>query len=111
MQQWLDEGRVTADCLVWREGWPDWRVAKEVLPSLSAPLPGMTGAAVNTPPLAAAGAPQIVQAPAIPAAAAASVMRYQKKKRARRGMWTAAVVLLSLLALVLIATLVIVLRR
>jgi hypothetical protein len=32
MQQWLDEGRVAADSLVWREGWPDWRLAATTFP-------------------------------------------------------------------------------
>lgn len=29
--QWLGENRVTADSLIWRDGWQDWRVASEVL--------------------------------------------------------------------------------
>ncbi|MDH3717727.1 MAG: GYF domain-containing protein [Planctomycetota bacterium] len=32
MRQWLDEGRVAADSLVWREGWPDWRPAATTFP-------------------------------------------------------------------------------
>ncbi|MCG8587269.1 MAG: DUF4339 domain-containing protein [Pirellulales bacterium] len=31
---WLDEGRVTADCLVWREGWPEWQTASTAFPQL-----------------------------------------------------------------------------
>lgn len=34
MRTWIDEGRVSADSLVWREGWRDWRVAGEVFPQL-----------------------------------------------------------------------------
>lgn len=30
--QWLQENRVTADSLVWRDGWPDWLIAGQVLP-------------------------------------------------------------------------------
>jgi predicted nucleic acid-binding Zn-ribbon protein len=30
MQAWVAEGRVTPDSLVWRDGWPTWRPAKEV---------------------------------------------------------------------------------
>ncbi len=35
MRRWITEGRVAADSLVWREGWPDWKPAPEVFPSLS----------------------------------------------------------------------------
>ncbi len=34
LQTWIEEGRVTADCLVWRDGWPAWRSALEILPGL-----------------------------------------------------------------------------
>jgi len=46
MKQWLVEGRVSSQSLVWREGWADWKVAGDVFPflSLSAqnvpPIPG-----------------------------------------------------------------------
>jgi hypothetical protein len=31
---WLNEGRVTPDCLVWREGWAEWQTASAVFPQL-----------------------------------------------------------------------------
>jgi hypothetical protein len=34
MRKWLEEGRVTVDSLVWREGWSDWRAAAKVFPDL-----------------------------------------------------------------------------
>ncbi|GAB4131098.1 DUF4339 domain-containing protein [Thermopirellula anaerolimosa] len=34
MRQWLQEGRITPDTLVWREGWRDWREARHVFSSL-----------------------------------------------------------------------------
>jgi hypothetical protein len=38
MRRWLNEGRVSADALVWREGWPDWKSAGPILfPSLEGP--------------------------------------------------------------------------
>jgi GYF domain 2 len=40
MRGWLSEGRVSADSLVWREGWPDWRAANKVFPNLGAPAEG-----------------------------------------------------------------------
>lgn len=36
MRSWLAEGRITADSLVWREGWRDWQEAVNVFPQLSA---------------------------------------------------------------------------
>ncbi len=35
MRSWLAEGRVSADALVWREGWPDWQEAGSVFRQLS----------------------------------------------------------------------------
>jgi len=34
MRTWLSEGRVSADSLVWREGWRDWQEAGQVFPKL-----------------------------------------------------------------------------
>jgi hypothetical protein len=34
IREWLAEGRIAPDWLVWREGWRDWRPAVEVFPSL-----------------------------------------------------------------------------
>lgn len=35
MRTWIKEGRVTADSLVWREGWRDWAEAVKVFPKLA----------------------------------------------------------------------------
>lgn len=35
MRKWLDEGRVSADALVWREGWREWKTASDVFGELS----------------------------------------------------------------------------
>ncbi|MBL8892302.1 MAG: DUF4339 domain-containing protein [Planctomycetaceae bacterium] len=32
MRTWLQEGRVSRDCYVWREGWAHWRQANDVFP-------------------------------------------------------------------------------
>jgi len=34
MRQWLVEGRISTDTLVWREGWRDWQLASVVFPQL-----------------------------------------------------------------------------
>ncbi|MEO8499163.1 MAG: DUF4339 domain-containing protein [Planctomycetota bacterium] len=36
MRRWLTEGRVSADSMVWREGWADWKLAGPLFPSLEA---------------------------------------------------------------------------
>ena len=36
MRRWLLEGRVSADSMVWREGWEDWKLAGPIFPSLEA---------------------------------------------------------------------------
>ena len=52
IERWLAEGRVTADALVWRQGWPKWRTAASVFhqlrpadstPNVSAQLPSGAG--------------------------------------------------------------------
>jgi hypothetical protein len=53
MRKWMGEGRVTPDSLVWREGWPDWRSASKVFPTLGGSSGGSAGEAalpiVDTP--------------------------------------------------------------
>jgi hypothetical protein len=34
MRLWIVENRITPSTLVWRDGWPQWRSAREVLPEL-----------------------------------------------------------------------------
>ncbi len=36
MRRWLEEGRVSADSLIWREGWDDWKTGDTIFPSLRA---------------------------------------------------------------------------
>jgi GYF domain 2 len=60
---WISEGRVTADSHVWREGWPEWKLACEAAESLPAPLAAMP----------IADAPSVVQTPgSVPSAVAAA---------------------------------------
>lgn len=51
MRQWLQEGRITPDTMVWREGWRDWREARGVFSSFGGaefPLPeSISPAAAN----------------------------------------------------------------
>ena len=36
LKQWIQQGRVAADSLVWRDGWPNWQSAGTVLPQTGA---------------------------------------------------------------------------
>ena len=38
LRSWISEGRVTADSLVWREGWEDWVAAESRFSSLGGPV-------------------------------------------------------------------------
>lgn len=40
LRRWIGEGRVSADSLVWREGWADWKPAGTTLPALAAAVNG-----------------------------------------------------------------------
>gem|GEM_PF-1942329 len=48
MRSWVDGGRVTANSLVWRAGWPEWRSAAATFPKL-AQAGGAWGAAPPAP--------------------------------------------------------------
>ena len=58
MRRWLDEGRVPPGCLVWREGWPQWRpseatfavVAQRVPPAIPGAAPAVSAAPTARPP-------------------------------------------------------------
>ncbi|MFG0290971.1 MAG: hypothetical protein ACF8CQ_22565 [Rhodopirellula sp. JB044] len=58
--QWIEEGRVADTAMLWRDGWPDWRIAKEVLPVFSN---GATGV-LNERPATTTATPPGVEAPA-----------------------------------------------
>ncbi len=43
MRKWLGEGRVSADSLVWRDGWVDWKSAATIFPQLAVAAGVMSG--------------------------------------------------------------------
>ena len=48
LRDWIAQGRVAANSLLWRDGWPQWRDASEALPELSARLPGAATLGAST---------------------------------------------------------------
>jgi hypothetical protein len=112
MRNWLVEGRVSGDSLVWREGWTDWRSAGQVFPQLAGSAPAMSAAmpvAAVTPP----GANPSAASPAADATARTqrTAARYSSKKKTGSGVAIAALVGLVLVCVVLIGVLVVVLNR
>lgn len=96
-RQWISEGRVSHDSLVWREDWADWQQAGTALPQLAAGGGAMPAAAVSVPmgQVASAGTPE---GPAIstPTASARSLSR-----RRQKGPGAAVIIMLALVAIVL----------
>jgi hypothetical protein len=104
MMKWISEGRVSGDCLVWRDGWRDWMRASQA-------LAGIGGTS-------AVGAPQEGASPSPVAGLAggdarATVVgaesRYPRRYRSR-SMTLAVVVFLVLASLALLVGLVFVIQ-
>jgi len=90
MRQWIAEGRVTADSLVWRNGWPDWLNAGNVFDSL---------------PKVAASPAEVAETPA-PELLRSNSTQVGRRRKSERTTMTA-VILLLLAALLLSGALVI----
>ena len=110
MRKWITEGRVTADSLVWCEGWENWREAGPMFPQL--PSPPSSDVAAGA--FAAGGIPQVggpgessfvVQDSTTPARS------LRPHRRNSRGLAIAAVAVLVLVSLGLLVTLGVVLSR
>lgn len=98
-EMWLNEGRVQPGMFVWREGWPAWRLARDVFPpSVWSDVP---------PPPPAAVQPASVSSQSV----SHTLIRYQRRKQAQKTWWMISVVILSVLAVVLTVALVVVIRR
>jgi hypothetical protein len=93
MRKWLGEGRVSAESLVWRDGWGDWRNAATVFPMLAPAAP------------APAHVPAAPAAPAIPGltAPATSPSRALRSRKKSNTFAVAMVVTLGIISVVLLA--------
>jgi len=104
MAAWLDEGRITADSLVWREDWPSWRPATQVFPRFAQPSVAATSqsaAAATSPAVAAAGQQPLEAAVQLRTSADEGIATKQRRRRTRSKN-LAATVVLAIVALVLI---------
>lgn len=110
MRQWLAEGRVAGDSLVWREGWADWRQASTVFSQLAAsPALAAVPAALSVPmgsPSVAPGMGAVSIAAAEPARTRAVVPRRKSNE-----LTLLLVFLLVIVAIVLAVVFVIVVQR
>ncbi|MCA9267818.1 MAG: DUF4339 domain-containing protein, partial [Planctomycetales bacterium] len=93
MRRWLTEGRVSADSLIWREGWPDWKTAAGEFRQLAGASPAAVGF----------GAPAT-------GGAAASPTRSAGRKRNNNSLAIVAVIVLTLACLGLLGVLVAVVK-
>jgi hypothetical protein len=89
MRKWMGEGRVSADSLVWREGWDDWSTAADVFPSLGAGI---------TPPVSAPAGPASFTAAATSPTSTSATIRPRRRNSA-----VLAVTVVSVLGLMCIA--------
>jgi hypothetical protein len=86
----MGEGRVSADSLVWREGWDDWSTAVDVFPELGAGI---------TPPVSAPASPASFTSPAAGAASAGTALRPRRRNSAIVAVTVVAVLGLMCIAL------------
>lgn len=94
MRKWMGEGRVSADSLVWRDGWADWKSAATVFPALG-PAPGAAPTSPGSPaaPIAGVGGSTTTSTP---------VNRAARVRKKSNSMAIAMVVTLGLVAVVLL---------
>ena len=99
LRQWIKEGRVSADSMVWREGWPDWKTAGPIFSELS-PVPPLNDSAD-------VGTTQSTQVPEVGTQSPSKTRGQVTAGRSRRNRKSlAAVICLGLLIVVLLVVLV-----
>lgn len=102
--QWITQGRVPHDWLVWRTGWPEWRVAAEVVSELPAPLPP-PGSSDTPPPLPADSALKITKPKPNQSVAATPKEKYAQRKKRNAQRQKIVIGILGLVTIVLIVLL------
>jgi GYF domain 2 len=113
LRQWISEGRVSATALLWREGWAQWREAREILSGLageSAPVsaPFAATAEVTTAGRAAATSSHAADGTVSEEVIGNAEIGKQRRERSLKRIFTIGA--LSLVSLTLIIALVAVVR-
>jgi hypothetical protein len=105
MRRWIEEKRVSASGLVWREGWPEWKKGSEVFPQLSGqPTPPTEVASTPAAPSVATNNAGNTAADQPKQPASIYAARAKKKK----GLGIAAIAILGVLIAVLAVTLIVI---
>jgi hypothetical protein len=110
--QWLQEGRISRDALVWRDGWPEWLSGAQAFPDYfgpSLPVPNSTGNAAAlgvTPPSGEPGTPQT--SPAVTATPSLGARNRLGRKQQKRRRYIMMLSILTVLFIGLITALVVV---
>lgn len=116
MWQWLTENRVGRDALVWTEGWPEWVIAETAFDDFFTAAPSLPA---DVPPAPVSGTGKLTEHTSAPSQTAAAAVapaepllsdrnRAERKQKRRRN-YTLMIVGLSVIMLILIATLIFVL--
>ncbi len=109
--QWLNEHRIGSDSLIWREGWPEWRVAAEVFSEFFvAPEKASYQEADGTATASASAAEIAAKTVVSSSGSSLDKIRIRRKKKRSRN-YAVLIVSLSLLMIVLVSVLVVVLLR
>jgi hypothetical protein len=106
LRQWIDEGRVAATALLWRDGWPQWRDASEALPELAHRLPGRNASSRFQGDEATDGEDSATMAARVSGRAGVGTTR--RARSTQRILW---IVLLTVLAVALVAVLLFLMNR
>lgn len=110
MRTWIEEGRVGADSMVWREGWADWQIAGPVFPSL-APSPEQPIEPAETQVRVAAEPKTLAGLASIQKKTVESNGRAARQRVAGRGKSVAAIVILGLMIVALFVVLLFVIPK
>jgi DNA-directed RNA polymerase subunit RPC12/RpoP len=114
MQRWLAEGRVSADSMVWQEGWDDWKLAGPLFPSLDAtPSSTSSESASSVPSFVVPGDEEqdISKPVAAPDLVPKSIAEKPSRIATRRSRSLAPLIVLGLLIVALLVVTVVILQR
>ncbi len=88
MREWIDEGRVAVDSLVWREGWRDWEPAADVFLQFRETQSSTPGSAIQT------------------SGSVAATMRRGRRRPRRKSNYSQAMLIIGLVIVVIVLSIV-----